>query len=79
LNAGESVEMSLDEIEKKYAPLWVALRVTGRDAGGQPAKGTVICQHTNRDMLSHELTHLDEKDVCIFQAMKGQRKTVVMI
>jgi hypothetical protein len=30
-------------------------------------------------MLSHELTHLDEKDVCIFQAMKGQRKTVVMI
>lgn len=71
--------MSLEEIEKKYVSLWVAVKVTERDDDGQPKRGFVLCQHLNRKMLSHELTYCAEKDICIFRALPERKGFVVMI
>ena len=71
--------MGLDEMESKYAPLWLAVKVTARDGRGQPTRGIVLCQHMTRLMLFHELSKVAEKEVCIFQAIRERHGVVVMI
>ena len=72
-------EMDLTPLEAQYAPLWVAVKVTARDEIGQPTRGVLLCKHLSRQMLSHELSNVTEKDVCIFQAMQERKGSTVVI
>ncbi len=67
------------DIEAKFAPMWVVLKITERDESGQPRKGVVLCKHLTRQLLSHELNNVSEKDICIFQAMGERAGFTVMV
>jgi hypothetical protein len=72
-------EMALEEMARRYALLWLAVKVTARDENGQPTRGVLLSQHLTRVMLSHELNSIREKDICIFHAVERRRESVVMV
>jgi hypothetical protein len=39
----------------------------------------VLCKHLSRQLLSHELNNVSEKDICIFQAMGERKGFTVMV
>jgi hypothetical protein len=72
-------DQDMTEIQSRYESLWVAMLVTKRDEAGQPLRGRVLCQHLTRQMLSHEIVKLGEKDLCIFRALGKSKEGVAMM
>ena len=65
----------MGELIQEYPEEWVAVRVSERDANGQPQSGVVVAH--NRDKRTLREDTATEKDVCYFYA--GLTQVQVMI
>ncbi|MBM4042719.1 MAG: hypothetical protein FJ290_29885 [Planctomycetes bacterium] len=58
--------LSLTQMKRRYYGQWLALRVTKRDAAGQPTAGKVLARSPSRLEVSEAAR--DEKHVCLLYA-----------
>lgn len=74
MSAEEDI-LTLGEVFQEYPEEWVAIRVTERDANGQPQSGVVVGHDRDKHTLRENTA--TEKDLCIFYA--GLTQVQVMI
>ncbi len=58
--------LSLTEMKRRFHGQWLAIRVTKRDAAGQPTAGKVLARSPSRLEVSEPAR--DEKHVCLLYA-----------